>query len=71
MGIKRCGVLKNGVACQVLISEAKSLCVDCAADLMEELERLAGPAQPALSVVEGARVKSDVPRGTLRETEAR
>jgi hypothetical protein len=41
MAIKRCGVLKNGVACDVLIPAQQSACPDCCEDLLRELERMA------------------------------
>ena len=41
MGIKRCGVIRNGIPCDVLISEKRSACPDCCAALLAELERLA------------------------------
>lgn len=38
---KKCGILKAGVSCEVLIPQHLVACAECASDLLRELERLA------------------------------
>jgi len=45
MGIKRCGVLRKGIPCDVLISTERSACDDCCQDVLEVLERMADMPQ--------------------------
>jgi hypothetical protein len=62
-GIKRCGIVRRGVACGTVIPVSARACAECAASVVAELERMAD--EPVAPIV---------PRGTplaTRGTEMR